>query len=76
MILTFLHGMAAAGDQPAISTEDRLTVLYRCHLSGHRPWRHDGGVPATPPGRSQHSILSHGRSHDTRANQIWTAAGA
>jgi hypothetical protein len=39
------------------------------------PWPHDERVPATTPGRSHHSTLSHGRSHETRASEIWTAAG-
>ena len=60
MILTFRYATAAAGDQPATRTDDRLIVLK---------------VPATTPDRSHHSTLSHGRSHDTRANEIWTAVG-
>jgi hypothetical protein len=27
------------------------------------------------PGRLHHRIRSHGRSHDTRASELWTAAG-
>lgn len=46
MILTFLDAMAAAGDQPATGTEDRLTVLHRSHLTGHRRGRAMRRCPA------------------------------
>ena len=60
MILTSLYATAAAGDQPATRTDDRLFVFK---------------VPATTADRLHHRTRSHGRSHDTRANEIWTAAG-
>lgn len=38
-------------------------------------WPHDETVPATTLGRSHHSTLSRGRSHDIRADETGTAAG-
>lgn len=49
MILSFLYPMAA-GDQPATRTDDRLTVLYRSHLTGHRRGRTMRRCP--PPRRA------------------------
>ena len=75
MILTFLDAMAAAGDQPATGTEDRLTVLHGSHLTGHRHGRAMRRCPAQRQAARTTEPSATGRSHDTRASEIWTAAG-